>query len=179
MMQHNESLLPQSFLEYLILFVIIVGVFVIAWFYSKLLNTKKLSDEVKRFENENQRLKQTFRAHNDSINLEENLSVIRAKRTRDRFGVLAKEDTDTNQFSLDLDNSEDSKKPIPPTYISCFNEFFCFSFFLSIKAATLPIVFPESSATIHLIHSPCLKNLFFFLIFEKFVVYIVGFLETK
>ena len=113
MMQHNESLLPQSFLEYLILFVIIVGVFVIAWFYSKLLNTKKLSDEVKRFENENHRLKQTFRAHNDSISLEENLSVIRAKRTRDRFGVLAKEDTDTNQFSLDLDNSEDSKKPIP------------------------------------------------------------------
>ena len=109
-MQHNNSLLPQTFLEYLILFVIIVGVFVIAWFYSKLLNTKKLSDEIKRFENENQRLKQTFRAHNDSINLDENLTVIRAKRTRDRFGVLA-EDSSTNQFSLDLDKTEDSEKP--------------------------------------------------------------------
>lgn len=109
-MQHNESLLPQSFLEYLILFIIIIGVFVIAWFYSKLLNTKKLSDKVKRFENENQRLKQTFRAHNNSINLEENLTVIRAKRTRDRFGVLAK-DSSNNQFTLDLDKREDAEKP--------------------------------------------------------------------
>ena len=83
---------------------------IFTWFYSKLLNTKKISDEVKRFQNENQRLKQTFRAHNDSINLEENLTVIRAKRTRDRFGVLAK-DSSNNQFTLDLDKKEDAEKP--------------------------------------------------------------------
>lgn len=110
-MEQNVSLFPQSFVEYLILFIIIVGVFLIAWFYSKLLNTKRISDELKRYENENQRLKQTYRSHNEEINLKENNAIIRAKRTRNRFGVLA-EDSSPSQLALDW-SANNKKIPTP------------------------------------------------------------------
>lgn len=104
-MTQDVSLFPQTFVEYLILLIIIAGVFGIAWFYSKFINTDKITKELKRYENENQRLKQTFRSHQETINLEENSNVIRAKRTRDRFGVLAK-DSAPSQLSLDWTASD-------------------------------------------------------------------------